>query len=301
MGRRRAGRSRCAQARNAGGRARRRRHRLVPRPLDGGGQGIRPARSRGGRELRARGGGGRRAPHRLSRRPRAARRRFRAPRVAQGDGRSAARILGAGHRSSRGHHRRTGLGGVRGDARPRLPPAGDGDAQVGAVEVVADRAVEPARVPAEGGDAARSRRTGLRRGRARVHVVRGHDAAVRRGRRQAAAHPARTGAVAAAVVVLARPRHRGPGEHRARADRRTEARHPRARRRAAPARAPDAADVPAGRRGGARRRAAQRGGGALDRGRAHVPRVSSRPRVLREARERAAPTPRRARATSGAS
>ena len=56
-----------------------------------------------------------------------------------------------------------------------------------------------------------------------------------------------------------------PGEHRARADRRPQARHPRARRGAAPARAADAADVPAGGRGGARRRAAQRGRRALDR------------------------------------
>ena len=165
--------------------------------------------------------------HRLPRRPRAARRRFRAPRFAQGNGRPAARIRGARHRNSRGHHRRAGLRGVRSDARPRLPPAGDGDAQVGAVEVVADRAVEPARLPAEGGDAARSRRTGLRRGRARVPVVRGDDAAVRRGRRQAAAHPARARAVAEAVVVLARPRHRRAREHRARADRRAEARHSR--------------------------------------------------------------------------
>ncbi|MCK7576746.1 MAG: hypothetical protein MZV65_13195 [Chromatiales bacterium] len=47
--------------------------------------------------------------------------------------RAAARGPGAGDRDPRRHHRRPGLGRLRGDARPRLPPAGDGDAALGAV------------------------------------------------------------------------------------------------------------------------------------------------------------------------
>ena len=104
---------------------------------------------------------------------------------------------------------------------------------------VADRAVESARVPAARGDDAGGRRTDPRCRRSRLFLVRDDDAAVRRGRRPAPAHPSRAGALAAAVVVLAGPRHRRPGEHRARADRRPEARHPGPRRSAAPARAPD--------------------------------------------------------------
>ena len=76
---------------------------------------------------------GRRAAHRLPGRPGAEGCRFRASGVARADRRAAARGPGAGHRDPRRHHRRRRLGRLRGDPRPRLPPAADGDAALGAV------------------------------------------------------------------------------------------------------------------------------------------------------------------------
>ena len=75
-----------------------------------------------------------------------------------------------------------------------------------------------ARPEAEGHD--------LRRRRPGDPVLRRDDARVRRGRRPTPADPAGPGALAQAVVVLAGPRHRGAGQHRAGADRRAQARHP---------------------------------------------------------------------------
>ncbi len=91
-----------------------------------------------------------------------------APGVAQGERRHPAGRTGAGDGDPRRHHRRPGLGGVRSDARPRVPPAGDGHAQVGPVAFVADRAAEPARVPGARGGPARGGGRRLRRRRART-------------------------------------------------------------------------------------------------------------------------------------
>ena len=61
--------------------------------------------------------------------------------------------------------------------------------------------------------------------------LRGHDADFRRRRRPQSAHHPRAGADADAVFVLAGSDHRGARQHRPCADRRTQARHPGARRR----------------------------------------------------------------------
>ena len=128
-------------------RAARRRHRLLPRAFDGGGPAVRRAGPGSGRELRRRRRALRGAPDRLPRRPDPAACRFRAPALAQGDRRQASRGQRAGHRAARRHHRGAGQRRLRGHARPRLPPARDGDAALGAVEVLAGGHRQPRRVP----------------------------------------------------------------------------------------------------------------------------------------------------------
>ena len=181
----------------------------------------------------------------------------------------------AGHRAARRHHRRPRLRRLRGDPRPRLPPAGDGDAALGAVEVVAGRAREPARVPDRRRGAPRGGGRHLRRRRPRPDELRGHDAGLRRRRRPPAADHPRAGADAHAVVVLAGADHRRARQHRPRADRRAQARHPRARRGDPAPGAAEAARFPRRGRGRARGGARQRGRRALDRGRADVPRPTA--------------------------
>ena len=167
--------------------------------------------------------------------------------------------------------------------RPRVPPAADGDAEVGAAQMltrlialqnllyylirIADEPEAMGRVFDAGGPEYLTYE--------QMMLEFADEIA------QAPAHPAGATADATAVILLAGAGDVGAGEYCARTDRRTEARYTRARRGIAGSRAAAAADVPRGRARRTGIRAAPPSAGALDRGRVSAPCLSSRSCVLR--------------------
>ena len=186
---------------------RRRRRRLLPRPLARLAR-FRAPRPRRSRDGRTRGGGGGHPPDRL---PGRARRRLAralaAPAQPHRD-RSRARLgQRAGDHAARRHGRRRRQRGVRDDSRARRSPARDDLPALGLDADPAHRARRRRRVPRGGLRPRGVPRRELRRRRPRRHDLPPDDRADRSAARTTAADRRGSGAHAPALLLLAPPGH----------------------------------------------------------------------------------------------
>ncbi len=121
-------------------------------------------------------------------------------------------VVGDALRAGR-HDRRTRLSRLRGDPRPREPRAADGDAEVGAPSLDADRARKRAHLHARRGGPPVRRPPLARTRRSRRAHLPGDHGHLRRVRRSQAARYPRAGADPDAVELLAAPRYLRARDH----------------------------------------------------------------------------------------
>ena len=187
--------------------ARRRRHGLLPRALDGRRRdGFRRAGPASRAQRRHRRPCGRRPASDLSRRPRPARGRPLPPSCeSSGDGRRPARDRHTGDGTARGDRRGCGEHLLRDDPLPDRAPAGHGLPEMGVDAVSADRRGRRDRLPARVPRRARCPRPDPRdRRRRRPHLRRDDDAIRPRARPPAVDDPGPR-ADTAALVTVGRP------------------------------------------------------------------------------------------------